>query len=139
MANKGESIPNLATRSRQLSTQVLCSEVIVDSLSSFPEGAVFACWDLQMAKLGLNKVPVVRSETEEDKTKNIKQGRLYLPSRCTSTVKHDGAYIIRRNGSKMPKNNRVYHNVEVLGCEEDLFFQDAEEELPASQVMLHYF
>ena len=60
MANKGESIPNLAMRLRQLSAQELCSEVIVNSLSSFPEGTVFACWDLQMTELGLNKVSVAR-------------------------------------------------------------------------------
>ena len=47
-------------------------------------------------------------------------------------LKPDTAYVIRFNGSKTSKNNRVYHNVEVLGCEEDLFVQDAEEELPAS-------
>ena len=62
IANKEETIPNLAMRSRQLSAQELCSEVIIDSLSSFPEGTVFTCWDLQMAKLGSIKVPVVRHD-----------------------------------------------------------------------------
>ena len=134
-ANKGESIPNLATRLRQLSAQELCSEVVVATLSSFPEGTVFACWDLQMAKLGSNRVPVVRYETEDHQTKKVKRGRLYLPARCTSEVKPDSAYVLRFNGSKTSKNNRVYHDVEVLGCEEDLFVQDAEEEWSASQVV----
>ena len=88
-----------------------------------------------MPKLRSSKVLVVRYETEDDKTKNIKQGRRYLTSRCTSNVKPDRAYVIRLNGSKTSKNNRVYHDVEVLGCEEDLFVQDVEEEFPASQVV----
>ena len=134
-ANRGESIPNLATRLRKLSPEELCSEVVVDSLSTFPDGTVFACWDLQMSKLGANKVPVVRYETEDHQTKKVKRGRLYLPARCTSSVKPDCAYVVRFNGSKTSKNNRVYHDVEVLGCEEDLFMQDTEEECPASQVM----
>ena len=64
-ARRGESIPNLATKLRKLSSEKLCSEVIVDSLSTFPEGTVFACWDLHMVKIGANKVPLVRYETEK--------------------------------------------------------------------------
>ena len=88
-----------------------------------------------MVKLGANKVPVVRYETENHQTKSIKRGRLYLPARCTSNIKPDSAYAIRFNGSKTSKNNKVYHDVEVLGCEEDFFVQDVEEEFPTSQVM----
>ena len=98
--SRGETIPNLAKRLRKLSPQELCSDVIIDSLSSFPDAMVFACWDLQMAKLGLNKVPVVRYETENAQTKNIKQGRLYFLARCTSNIKPDSAYVIRFNRSK---------------------------------------
>ena len=58
--SRGESIPNLATKLRKLSPQDLCSEVVVDSFSTFPDGTVFTCWDLQMVKLSGNKVPVVR-------------------------------------------------------------------------------
>ena len=134
-ASRGKSIPNLAKKLRKPRPQELCSEVIVDSLSTFPDGTVFSCWDLQMVKLSGNKVPVVRYETEDLHTKNIKRGQLYLPTRCMSNVKPDSAYVIRFNGSKTSKNNRVYHDVEVLGCEEDLFVQDVEEEFPASQVM----
>ena len=103
---KKETIPNLVTRLK-LSPQGLCSEVIVDSLSSFLDGTVFACRDLQISKLRLNKVLVVRYETEDVQTKNIKRGRLYLPANCTSSVKPDDAYVIRFNSSKTSKSNSL--------------------------------
>ena len=119
--SRGETIPNLATRLRKLSRQNLCSDVIVDSLSSFPDRTMFACWGLEMVQ-----------------SKNIKRGWLYAPAKWTSSVKPDDAYVIRFNGSKTSKNISVHHDLEVLGCEEDLFVQGGEEEeFPVSQVMWH--
>ena len=63
--SRGETLPNLATRLRKLNPDDLCSEAIVDLLSSFPDGTVFACWDLKMVKVGSNKAPVVRYEMED--------------------------------------------------------------------------
>ena len=59
----------------------------VDSLSSFLDGMVFACWDLEMVKVGSNKAPVVRYETESTQTKKIKQKGLYLLARCVPNGK----------------------------------------------------
>ena len=88
-----------------------------------------------MVRVGLNKVPVVRYEMKDEWTKNIKRGCLYLPARCVSNVKPGGAYVIRFNGNETSKDNRVYHHVKVLGCEENFFVEGREEEFPASQVM----
>ena len=74
--NRGEALPYLAMRLRKLNPQDLCSEVIVDSLSLFPDRMVFACWDLELVIVGPNKVPVVRYKTEDAQTKKIKCRRL---------------------------------------------------------------
>ena len=58
--SRGETLPNLATKLRKLSPQDLCLEGIIDSLLSFSDVTVFACWELEMVRLGLNKVRVVR-------------------------------------------------------------------------------
>ena len=91
-----------------------------------------------MVSLGLNKVPVVRyeMETEEAQSKKIKGRRLYLSVRCVSNVKPDGAYVIRFNRRKTSKNNRLYYNVEVLVCEEDLFVQNGGDEQESQKTKL---
>ena len=84
--SRGESVPNLETRLRKLSPQEMCSEVIVNSLSSFPEGAVFACRDLQMVKLGSNKVPVMRQRIPRPRISSEKDSTSHSGARICAYV-----------------------------------------------------
>ena len=58
-------------------------------------------------------------------------------SRGTLSVKPDAAYVVRFSESKTSKNNRVYHDVEVLGYELELFIQYGgdDQKFPVSLVM----